>query len=133
MTMITPSYLGETIEYSSLHACRSTLEDPTNSALWILFFIFSSDMYPPGGTTPSDKCPRFLVHYTPTSSTGGKMPSCQPCFRVFQLFIWQGFRRAFSPTNPADSAHMETACQGWNPSGGGAALTSCFHVRGDAF
>ena len=27
--MITPSYLGETIEYSSLHACRSTLEDPT--------------------------------------------------------------------------------------------------------
>ena len=33
MTMITPSYLGETIEYSSLHACRSTLEDPTQSAV----------------------------------------------------------------------------------------------------
>ena len=33
MTMITPSYLGETIEYSSLHACRSTLEDPT-AVLW---------------------------------------------------------------------------------------------------
>ena len=33
MTMITPSYLGETIEYSSLHACRSTLEDPTQSIL----------------------------------------------------------------------------------------------------
>ena len=32
MTMITPSYLGETIEYSSLHACRSTLEDPTDDA-----------------------------------------------------------------------------------------------------
>ena len=32
MTMITPSYLGETIEYSSLHACRSTLEDPTIAA-----------------------------------------------------------------------------------------------------
>ena len=32
MTMITPSYLGETIEYSSLHACRSTLEDPTHGA-----------------------------------------------------------------------------------------------------
>ena len=30
MTMITPSYLGETIEYSSLHACRSTLEDPNH-------------------------------------------------------------------------------------------------------
>ena len=34
MTMITPSYLGETIEYSSLHACRSTLEDPTHGALY---------------------------------------------------------------------------------------------------
>ena len=34
MTMITPSYLGETIEYSSLHACRSTLEDPTVEALF---------------------------------------------------------------------------------------------------
>ena len=33
MTMITPSYLGETIEYSSLHACRSTLEDPTYVAV----------------------------------------------------------------------------------------------------
>ena len=33
MTMITPSYLGETIEYSSLHACRSTLEDPTSNSL----------------------------------------------------------------------------------------------------
>ena len=33
MTMITPSYLGETIEYSSLHACRSTLEDPTRRIL----------------------------------------------------------------------------------------------------
>lgn len=33
MTMITPSYLGETIEYSSLHACRSTLEDPTGNQI----------------------------------------------------------------------------------------------------
>ena len=32
MTMITPSYLGETIEYSSLHACRSTLEDPRKAS-----------------------------------------------------------------------------------------------------
>ena len=35
MTMITPSYLGETIEYSSLHACRSTLEDPTRVAVLV--------------------------------------------------------------------------------------------------
>ena len=39
MTMITPSYLGETIEYSSLHACRSTLEDPT------VFLSFTRDPY----------------------------------------------------------------------------------------
>ena len=38
MTMITPSYLGETIEYSSLHACRSTLEDPTQNRLEALCF-----------------------------------------------------------------------------------------------
>ena len=37
MTMITPSYLGETIEYSSLHACRSTLEDPTGTYSIVLF------------------------------------------------------------------------------------------------
>ena len=36
MTMITPSYLGETIEYSSLHACRSTLEDPTCRLLGVV-------------------------------------------------------------------------------------------------
>ena len=36
MTMITPSYLGETIEYSSLHACRSTLEDPTGHVRAVL-------------------------------------------------------------------------------------------------
>ena len=38
MTMITPSYLGETIEYSSLHACRSTLEDPTPERIFDPFF-----------------------------------------------------------------------------------------------
>ena len=41
MTMITPSYLGETIEYSSLHACRSTLEDPTR-AMEVLQTLSSS-------------------------------------------------------------------------------------------
>ena len=39
MTMITPSYLGETIEYSSLHACRSTLEDPTPDTKIVFFSI----------------------------------------------------------------------------------------------
>ena len=64
MTMITPSYLGETIEYSSLHACRSTLEDPT------VFGI--------GGFGP----PVTLLAYAPQSvifgaleSTGSGTPS----------------------------------------------------------
>ena len=47
MTMITPSYLGETIEYSSLHACRSTLEDPTCRSC--------SRPAPPGPGSASDR------------------------------------------------------------------------------
>ena len=45
MTMITPSYLGETIEYSSLHACRSTLEDPTVSPLLWTFVDFKWKLF----------------------------------------------------------------------------------------
>ena len=53
MTMITPSYLGETIEYSSLHACRSTLEDPTHSAALAAKFplryeLRHANLYPAG-------------------------------------------------------------------------------------
>ena len=47
MTMITPSYLGETIEYSSLHACRSTLEDPTAE---------TATGPPPASDTPGFEC-----------------------------------------------------------------------------
>ena len=47
MTMITPSYLGETIEYSSLHACRSTLEDPTLPPS-----TSNRAPYPPSGKPP---------------------------------------------------------------------------------
>ena len=47
MTMITPSYLGETIEYSSLHACRSTLEDPTERfpKSGTIYHLFSRRLY----------------------------------------------------------------------------------------
>ena len=54
MTMITPSYLGETIEYSSLHACRSTLEDPTivvNDALLVSVGVPQTISTTPLGTT----------------------------------------------------------------------------------
>ena len=47
MTMITPSYLGETIEYSSLHACRSTLEDPTRDALGEQSALLVANPLPP--------------------------------------------------------------------------------------
>ena len=50
MTMITPSYLGETIEYSSLHACRSTLEDPTAHGFSPLAIDFV-----PVGQTPNSR------------------------------------------------------------------------------
>ena len=53
MTMITPSYLGETIEYSSLHACRSTLEDPTPHA---------ELNRPATGQAPSPAVPADRVH-----------------------------------------------------------------------
>ena len=54
MTMITPSYLGETIEYSSLHACRSTLEDPTGDKT---LQLSAGDMFfAPRGTPHSIKC-----------------------------------------------------------------------------
>ena len=49
MTMITPSYLGETIEYSSLHACRSTLEDPT----WLYAVFCTNCGYSPAAARPS--------------------------------------------------------------------------------
>ena len=46
MTMITPSYLGETIEYSSLHACRSTLEDPTLPGRGMTFLTLVTTIRP---------------------------------------------------------------------------------------
>ena len=62
MTMITPSYLGETIEYSSLHACRSTLEDPTTEG--------QADIISP--TTPV-----ALMPEGPTGTTVTQGPSNQ--------------------------------------------------------
>ena len=47
MTMITPSYLGETIEYSSLHACRSTLEDPTTLGVPLFFVLVAASVFMP--------------------------------------------------------------------------------------
>ena len=55
MTMITPSYLGETIEYSSLHACRSTLEDPTP----LMRPVFYD--YPEAVRAPCDTAMTFLL------------------------------------------------------------------------
>ena len=52
MTMITPSYLGETIEYSSLHACRSTLEDPNPSRVVVRPFRPAAE---PRDLNPTDR------------------------------------------------------------------------------
>ena len=60
MTMITPSYLGETIEYSSLHACRSTLEDPTALAGWGFQHLLTS-LHCNGGPDCSPVEARFIA------------------------------------------------------------------------
>ena len=68
MTMITPSYLGETIEYSSLHACRSTLEDPTMTPLTCL----GPDTCP--GPAISWELPRQLGGSTGRQTSSGTTP-----------------------------------------------------------
>ena len=85
MTMITPSYLGETIEYSSLHACRSTLEDPTGDELRIhlqhgnVVFIARLDdklcrvivvLHPGGETAPADRQPSLADFQSAIDQSG---------------------------------------------------------------
>ena len=53
MTMITPSYLGETIEYSSLHACRSTLEDPTHRPVEAVDAVVEEEAEPEPSAAPA--------------------------------------------------------------------------------
>ena len=60
MTMITPSYLGETIEYSSLHACRSTLEDPTRKQPRNTAFLSRNRVCPKEAFEGLDLCERKL-------------------------------------------------------------------------
>ena len=69
MTMITPSYLGETIEYSSLHACRSTLEDPTSLAI---LFLCEAE-------TPAPTMPRLWY-----SKLSYRLPSLFPARRCLR-------------------------------------------------
>ena len=79
MTMITPSYLGETIEYSSLHACRSTLEDPNRgrgvgSQCWALRQVAlrqrSSDL----SVVASYICIGHWEHLIPGNTPGESLP-----------------------------------------------------------
>ena len=87
MTMITPSYLGETIEYSSLHACRSTLEDPTLQMEWCVDCHRQPERY----VRPRDAV--FSVSYVPPANQLElgrqlvveyqiqKLTSCSTCHR----------------------------------------------------
>ena len=70
MTMITPSYLGETIEYSSLHACRSTLEDPTETQI-------SSDQVALGDS--------FFVTYILNNKLFSRSPDFSALQKDFQI------------------------------------------------
>ena len=96
MTMITPSYLGETIEYSSLHACRSTLEDPTSvhdpaNYAWQAGAISHAQAMrafagPPGGQQPTPPViPPFEIDFDPsgliaTDQPGGATRTAQNAF-----------------------------------------------------
>ena len=67
MTMITPSYLGETIEYSSLHACRSTLEDPTVPGLPVPAAVPSIPESKGSSMVSEDwdgRTPVFMIHFS---------------------------------------------------------------------
>jgi hypothetical protein len=73
MTMITPSYLGETIEYSSLHACRSTLEDPTLNRrvdILIIYEAAGSSVTGPAGFAPIEGWPFGGTQGRPSDQTG---------------------------------------------------------------
>ena len=83
MTMITPSYLGETIEYSSLHACRSTLEDPTRprarpglalGEVPVPGFICPSDRNATEGTLPAPTSYRAVTGSGPGGDDGAFAP-----------------------------------------------------------
>ena len=90
MTMITPSYLGETIEYSSLHACRSTLEDPTalcgSSSMsgmrsWSFRNVLSISNSPTSTASPLNPLPPPTLPHRPT----GLSVRFLPCSRAEPL------------------------------------------------
>ena len=101
MTMITPSYLGETIEYSSLHACRSTLEDPTCSLFRFLKILYRHPNYPYWlnllslihiGQLPCSRTPRII------SRVNGFLREVSPHFRSQDMQRLVVILR--SPTSP---------------------------------
>ena len=88
MTMITPSYLGETIEYSSLHACRSTLEDPTEE----------KDCR--GGGTEQyvgQTKPALRIQRRPAVHRGGPVPAFPRCQARPSKHFWQHRMLAIDP------------------------------------
>ena len=85
MTMITPSYLGETIEYSSLHACRSTLEDPT--AWHLTPDLADLASVPDRSMSLSRSCDDYLVFWPANG---------RPLFRTTSANRWQ-FTGDFGP------------------------------------
>jgi len=80
MTMITPSYLGETIEYSSLHACRSTLEDPTRKQPRNTWASWSAKLTGP-------KLHQELLLLTKRCIISARFCQGLPVFTIMELFI----------------------------------------------
>ena len=95
MTMITPSYLGETIEYSSLHACRSTLEDPMNFERDFLQQILDVQLRPEPAADPEPSHQGEMV----------PIPIQQPAQGGAVARLGQGQKR-FGIRAPLDETHF---------------------------
>ena len=105
MTMITPSYLGETIEYSSLHACRSTLEDPTLELTSNFTATVNVDMKVGGleetvtvsGETPLVDTSNVMQQSTISKTTLDTVPTGKSIYGFISLMP-----AAIAPTNQQD-------------------------------
>ena len=129
MTMITPSYLGETIEYSSLHACRSTLEDPTGATqdterqAGIAISVLAGTAATTGSEVPptpsSGAVGLYLIDltYGQTQITSGEILVAGPSvgLNVPSNYPQAPFIRGLLTNNPADSFSHHLGISGHAP------------------
>ena len=111
MTMITPSYLGETIEYSSLHACRSTLEDPTVAVEAALLAPVAALAIPASANTTRSRANRAPQAARPNSSSNARKaaPQPRPKPRSIRTWTWKGMTSRSRPTSSRKTVNKKPA------------------------